>query len=290
MRRFKKLIACILMFSLVFTAALPALAVGTQPLSVQTDTLKETVSNRFYQLVDRLIRILGRVLNTVIPGLNWTGKIPSLKDYTAENFYPGKASFDPAPADNARWQMGFGEASFLTDIDPLDGSFYIAGKIGFTEGNVHVAVADDQGVNTFALSDGVTTVTFSSVDGFGLTRGDVLEVRRRLADFAAAHGVDAINVSSIHQHSCIDTLGLGAPILPALLKNPAGILLGGRNLVTGKTDAFMESFYTAVTKASRKNNSGAVLKNFGCCFVGNAVAVYPFDFKFFTNDKRCVIK
>lgn len=160
MRRFKKLIACILMFSLVFTAALPALAVGTQPLSVQTDTLKETVSNRFYQLVDRLIRILGRVLNTVIPGLNWTGKIPSLKDYTAENFYPGKASFDPAPADNARWQMGFGEASFLTDIDPLDGSFYIAGKIGFTEGNVPVAVADDQGVNTFALSDGVTTVTF----------------------------------------------------------------------------------------------------------------------------------
>ena len=30
-------------------------AAGTQPLSVQTDTLKETVSNRFYQLVDRLI-------------------------------------------------------------------------------------------------------------------------------------------------------------------------------------------------------------------------------------------
>ena len=249
MRRFKKLISCLLMFTLVFTAALPALAAGTQPLSVHTDTVKETLSNRFYQLVDRLIRILGRVLNTLIPGLNWTGKIPSLKDYTAENFYPGKASFDTAPAADARWQMGFGEASFLTDIDPLDGSFYIAGKIGFTEGNVPVAVADDQGVNTFALSDGVTTVTFSSIDGFGLTRGDVLEVRRRLADFAAEHGIDAINVSSIHQHSCIDTLGLGAPILPALLKNPAGILLGGRNLVTGKTDAFMESFYAAVTES-----------------------------------------
>ena len=249
MRRFKKLISCLLMFTLVFTAALPALAAGTQPLSVHTDTVKETLSNRFYQLVDRLIRILGRVLNTLIPGLNWTGKIPSLKDYTAENFYAGKAAFDTASADNARWQMGFGEASFLTDIDPLDGSFYIAGAIGFTEGNVPAAVADDQGVNTFALSAGVTTVTFSSVDGFGLTRGDVLEVRRRLADFAAEHGIDAINVSSIHQHSCIDTLGLGAPILPALLKNPAGILLGGKNLVTGKTDAFMEAFYTAVTES-----------------------------------------
>ena len=249
MRRFKKLISCLLMFTLVFTAALPALAAGTQPLSVQTDTLKETVSNRFYQLVDRLIRILGRVLNTLIPGLNWTGKIPAMKDYTAENFYPGKASFDTAPADNARWRMGFGEASFLTDIDPLDGSFYIAGKIGFTEGNVPVAVADDQGVNTFALSDGVTTVTFSSIDGFGLTRGDVLEVRRRLADFAAEHGIDAINVSSIHQHSCIDTLGLGAPILPAVLRNPTDILLGGKHLVTGKTDAFMEAFYTAVTES-----------------------------------------
>ncbi len=252
MRRFKKLIACLLMFTLIFSAALPAVAVGTkapaEALS-NTDALKETVSNRFYQLVDRLIRILGRVLNTLIPGLNWTGKIPAMKDYTAENFYPGKASFDTAPAADARWQMGFGEASFLTDIDPLDGSYYIAGALGFTEGNVPVEVADDQGVNTFALSDGVTTVTFSSIDGFGLTRGDVLEVRCRLSAFAAEHGIDAINISSIHQHSCIDTLGLGAPILPAVLRNPTDILLGGKHLVTGKTDAFMEAFYTAVTES-----------------------------------------
>lgn len=247
MFRGKRIFALLLAFMLVFSAfAVPVLAADAPTAA---ESVKETLTQRFYQLVDGMIRILGRFLNTVIPGINWAGKIPSVKRYQPENFYPGKAKFDAAPADGAQWEMGFSSASFLTNIDPLDGSYYIAGALGFTEGNVPVEVADDQGVNTYALSDGTTTVTYSAIDGFGLTRGDVLEIRSRLADFAAAHHIDSINVSSIHQHSCLDTLGLGVPILPALLKNPVSTaFLNGKGMMKGKNDRFMEEFYQAVTR------------------------------------------
>ena len=249
MARGKKCLAFFLVFALVFSAfALPVIAAdGGAEASASAVSMQETLSRRFYQLVDRMILILGKFLNAVIPGLNWTGRIPAAEAYVPAEFYPGKARFDAAPAADAGWRMGFSSASFLSNINPLDGSYYLAGAIGFTKGNTPAEVADDQGVNTYALSDGTTTVTYSSIDGFGLTRGDVLEIRRRLAGFAAAHNIASINVSSIHQHSCIDTLGLGTPLLPALLKNPAAVtLLGGRGMVKGKTDAFMEEVYRAV--------------------------------------------
>ena len=251
MQNTKKAVALVLALILAFSAfSLPVSALGGR-----TDTnfsFKETVEHRFYQAVDGLIVGLGAVLNALIPGLNWVGKVPALKNYTPENFYTGKESFDAAPAEGATWSMGFSKASFLEKIDPTCGEYYIAGALAATEGNSPQKVLDDQGVNTFALSDGTTTITYSSIDGFGLTRGDVLEIRSRLADFAKKHGIDSINVSALHQHSCIDTLGLGAPIVPALFKNPADILLGGKHLVVGRNPVFMEELYSAVVKTVKE--------------------------------------
>ena len=243
MKNAKKLLSLLLTAALLFSAlAVPALAASNDG-----SALKEALSRRFNVLLDKMIRVLGRALNAFIPGMNWVGGVPDAKSYQTKDFYPGKDRFDDAPAADAVWSMGFGAESFLTNIDPLDGSYYIAGALGLTEGSVPVEVADDQGVNTFALSDGTTTVTYSSIDGFGLTRGDVLAIRSRLADFAAAHNIASINVSALHQHSCIDTLGLGAPILPALVNNPGAILFKSDNLVVGRNATFMEEFYRAVT-------------------------------------------
>ena len=267
----------------VLLALLLALAAFSTPVSAldignKTNfSFKETVEHRFYQAVDALIVGLGAVLNGVIPGLNWVGKVPKLKDYTSENFYAGKASFDAAPAEDAAWEMGFSSASFLESINPTDGSYYISGALAPLKGNAPEKVLDDQGVNTFALSDGTTTVTYSSIDGFGLTRGDVLEIRSRLSDFAKEYGVDSINVSALHQHSCIDTLGLGVPLVPALLKNPASILLKQQAAEVGRNPVFMENLYRAVTdtviEAVRSMRTGTL--SYGSVDIGKYI-----------NDKR----
>lgn len=236
----------------VLLAVLFALTAFSQPVfAIKGSTgfsFKETLEHRFYQAVDGLIVGLGAVLNTVIPGKNWVGQVPRLKDYAPENFYPGNAPFASASGKNAGWSMGFSKASFLEGIDPTDGSYYIAGALAAMEGNAPTRVLDDQGVNTFALSDGTTTVVHASIDGFGLTRGDVLEIRSRLSAFAKEYGISAINVAALHQHSCLDTLGLGAPIVPALFKNPVDTLFGGKHLVVGRNPVFMENLYQAVTK------------------------------------------
>ena len=248
MKKGRKFLALLLALCLAFSAfSLPASALGEK---VQTNfSFKETLEHRFYQAVDSLIVGLGAVLNTIIPGKNWVGKIEQLCNYEPQQFYPGKARFDAAPAEGAQWRMGFSKASFLEGINPLSGDYYIAGALAAMKGNVPEKVLDDQGVNTFALSDGTTTVTYSSIDGFGLTRGDVIEIRARLAEFAKEQGIDSINVAALHQHSVIDTLGLGAPIVPAIFKNPTSILFGGKDLVVGRNPKFMETLYMAVTNS-----------------------------------------
>ena len=246
MRKTKKILSLLLAALMVFGLfAVPALAATQNTAS--SFTVKEEISHKFYQIVDKLIFVLGKVLNTLIPGLNWAGKIPALRNYSPENFYPGKNTFDGTPAEGAKWKMGFAAASFLTDIDPMDGSYYMVGTLEALHGRVPTEVLDDQGVNTFALSDGTTTAVFASIDGYGLTRGDVLEIRSRLADFAEANQIDSINVSALHQHSLIDTLGLGAPLVPAILKNPLMTLVNEDKLVAGKNKVFMEALYSAVT-------------------------------------------
>lgn len=247
MQNKRRAAALLLALILAFSAfASPVSAIGN--LRSTDFSFKETVEHRFYQAVDGLIVGLGAVLNTLIPGKNWTGQVPALKDYKPEYFFPGKAAFDSAPKKKAAWSMGFSKESFLTGIDPTDGGYYIAGALAAIKGNAVQKVLDDQGVNTFALSDGTTTVVHASVDGFGLTRGDVLEIRSRLAAFAKEHGITAINVAALHQHSCIDTLGLGAPIVPALLINPTDTLFGGKHLVVGRNPVFMEKLYAAVVR------------------------------------------
>lgn len=209
----------------------------------------EIAEHRFYQFADRLILIFGRILNALIPGKDWAGKTPRLCDYQPAHFYEGKTKFDAAPKSGAAWRVGFGKASFLTDIDPTDGSFYLAGSLEPLRGRAPVAVLDDQGVNTVAISDGDVTVTFSAIDGFGLARGDVQEIRSRLESFAAENGIISINVSALHQHSCIDTLGLGAPLAPALLVNPFATMFREDSIVTGRNPVFMENLYAAVVRS-----------------------------------------
>ena len=244
MKKAKKLLA-VIMAAVMLTVFYSAPVIAQTDYSETGYSISEKIEHVFYQFVDKLIDLIGKMLNTIMPGLNWTSRIGALKNHTPETDFMGEDSFETTVSDNARWQMGFADASLLAGLDIMDGSYYVAGSLEAMNGRTPTEIIDDQTVNTYAISDGVSgTVVHVVLDGYGIARGDVLEIRRRLADFAEANDIIAINVSVLHQHSCIDTLGLSAPLLPALAKNPIGTVAGqDTNELSGKNDAFMENLF-----------------------------------------------
>ena len=104
-------------------------------------------------------------------------------------------------------------------------------------------------VNVYAISDGDGIVVQAVIDGYGIARGDVLKIREKLASFAEENNIISINVSVLHQHSLIDTLGMGVALAPALILNPGINVTGGdkSNLTSGKTEKFMNNLYEVVT-------------------------------------------
>lgn len=251
MKNAKKMIALLLTVLMVVTAmAVPASAASKVDPS---EGIGAKIEATFYQVLDKMVACLGKVLNLFIPGLNWGDKWQNYDGYvTPDEFYPGEDTFNTEVAENAQWSAGYAYASLLEGLDIYDGTYYMAGTLEVMEGRVPTKVLDDQGVNVFALSDGTSGVYVQAViDGYGLARGDVLAIREKLTDYAKENNIISINVSVLHQHSCIDILGMGAPLVPAILKNPALSLIGGdlENYVGGKSVTFMNNLYNVVSEA-----------------------------------------
>ena len=106
--------------------------------------------------------------------------------------------------------MGYSKASLLTGLDVM--GLIIWAVLELFTGRAPEAVI----VVAYALSDGETLVVI--IDCFGISRGDVIAIRNNLADWVEENNVTSIQISSVHQHSCIDTLGL-APLVPASQKS-----------------------------------------------------------------------
>ncbi len=243
----KKILAVILSLILAFSAiAIPA--------SAAEISLPETsVENVFEMFVEKLLSFVLSYLNKYWPG--YEDKWSDAEDYAAENFYPGEESFDRTVADDAQWQVGYAGASLLEGIEPLDGDYFLAGSLEPIQGRVPTEVLDDQRVRVFAISDGVGGVVVQAViDGFGLSRGDVQEIRSRMADFAAENNVIAINVSVLHQHSCIDTLGMNVPLAQALIMNTGNAATGGAldDQKIQKNEQFMENLFTKTVYSMKR--------------------------------------
>ena len=249
MKHAKKIIALLLAAVMVLMAsAVPALAASKLDPSEGPTQKAESI---LYRILDKLIDILVKTLNMLIPGLNWTGRWPTAKNYSPQYFYEGDAAFDTEVQPEARWSAGFSTASLIEGLDIMNGEYYMAGTLEPFNGRVPVEVIDDMAVCAYALSDGVSgTVVQAVIDGYGLARGDVLEIRKLVDDFAKANDVISINVSVLHQHSCIDILGMGAPLVPAVFTNPAYSLLNKDtdDFVGGKNPSFMKHLYEVTAR------------------------------------------
>lgn len=214
-----------------------------------TEDFGEMLKRILCDYVDLVLDLLLRIILYFLPDVGW----PELSDYQPTQFYPGDATFLDAPAEGAQWSLGYAKASLLTGNE-LDGKHYHAGGLSFPA-EPATKILDDQAVRVVCLSDGSGrgVKAFVSLDGYGISLTDVRKIRARLASFAQENGINAINVSAVHQHSCIDTLGLGGDPLRMLVGN-ALITEYQWNLpiYNGKNTAFMENLFQVTADAVKQ--------------------------------------
>lgn len=237
----KKVVALIITLCLAFSIlVVPATACFDNS---QTNISAENYVN---QLLDTVIHKALKVFNLVWPGCDsdWESE----EDYVASDFYTGEEKFDNTVAGGAKWSLGYAGASLLDGLDIMNGEYFLAGSLEVFEGRVPTTVYDDQRVRVYAISDGVSGIAVQAVvDGFGISRGDVQEIRSRISKYADEKGYDliSVDVSVLHQHSCIDTLGMNVPLLSALVLNTTNAALGGLldDYKVTKNQQFMENLF-----------------------------------------------
>lgn len=223
-------------------------------LPTSSDDFVDMLLKFLYGIVDVLIDVILKTINLVVPSVDFEDK----DAFTNDQFYPGMDDYLAEPADDAVWSIGYGSGSIQTG-DELDGNHYVGGSLSFPDAKTVSEVWDDQRVRCVAMNDGSGrgTIVIAVVDGFGLSNTDVAGIRAQLADFAEANDIVGINISVLHQHSCVDTFGMNGDLLKMVFTNPAANIanrLFGADfeLLDGRNKAFMENLYN-VTEASIKN-------------------------------------
>ena len=249
MKTAKKVLAILLTLVIVMLSVIvPVSAASKVDPSLGTT---QKIQSVLYMMLDKLIMFIGKVLNSVIPGLDWGNTWQNYDDYqTPETFYKGEDKFETEVTADSVWSAGYAYGSLLDGIDVLNGEYFMAGTLQSISTKVPTEVLDDQGVNVYALSDGTGGIFVQAVvDGYGLARGDVLRIREKLAAFAKEHSIISLNISTLHQHSAIDILGMGTALVPTLILNPGMNAVGmdKSKLCTGKTESFMNNLYDVVT-------------------------------------------
>ena len=270
MKKVISLLLCIVMTFTVFSVALTSNAFAADNAANESvavasidfssikipkswDELGGMMLKSLYNLADQIIDALVKGINKNISSIKFEKK----ENFTSDMFFEGMEDYLNAPASNAVWSLGYGSASLQTG-DELDGKHYVGGSLSFPKSKAATAIYDDQRVRVIAINDGSGrgTLVFAVIDGFGISSTDVRGIRKELADFAKANNIVGINISVLHQHSCVDTFGMNGDLVKMIFTNPALNRINntfGTNykLLNCQNASFMKHLY-AVTVESVK--------------------------------------
>ena len=227
------------------SAAVMSIDLGGLKIPTSWNELGNMLLKSLYNVADQLIDVILKGLNKKIPAVQFEKK----ENFTSDMFFEGMEDYLSAPAANAVWSLGYGSASLQTG-DELDGKHYVGGSLSFPKTKAATAIYDDQRVRVIAVNDGSGrgTVVFASLDAFGLSYPDVRGIRKELADFATANNIVGINISVLHQHSCVDTFGMNGDLVKMIFTNPALNVINNTfgtdyKLLNGQNESFMEHLY-----------------------------------------------
>lgn len=278
MKKSSRILAVVLSLMMVFSCAVPGFA-SYDPKNAGSVTDKAhsatSFEKYFWNATDKLMDVIVKSICAFIPDQKTWGK--NADDYSSDGFMPGDDEFLSEPADGARWSLGYSEASILEGQDVLDGNHYVGGMLTLNK-KVATEVYDDLKVRTVALNDnsGRGSAVFAVIDGFGISNTDVRAIRQELESFSKENNVKSINISVLHQHSAVDTLGLNGNVLEEVVKNPWKNLFG-KNSVSGRNDEYMRNLYDKTEQTIKEAVTGE--KN-GKLYYGKI------DMSEFMTDKR----
>ena len=225
----KRLIAIILSVAMIFSAtSLPVLAADEFTASeITLNTIGEKVIQGLVGVITALIKAPNKWLSED-------------KYFETTELYDTKTEFvDDAQAEY--WSLGYASDTLQTGNEL---ECYVGGSLAVTK-KLATEVYDDQRVRTVAISDGRGTHVFVALDCFGFASSEVYKVRDMLSSFAKENNVVSINISSLHQHSCVDTFGMNGDLVGALFLSPIRNILGIPN-PSGQNEAFMNNLYAKV--------------------------------------------
>lgn len=205
------------------------------------------VEKILFDATDYLVNGVADAVASVIPApLDWIDKA----DYKSAFVPEGTEKFLTKPADDAKWLLGYSQASILEGQQVIGKNHYVAGGISLSP-KYPTEIIDDSKVRVIALDDssGRGITVFAVVDAYGLANKDVREIRSRLSAFAKEKNIVSINVAVLHQHSVVDTFGMNGNILGSIVLNPINNLLsavGGDTIAkdyNGKNEEFMNNLF-----------------------------------------------
>ncbi len=260
--RLTKLIAVVLALTLAFASFSAATVGATSAYPIISGGSENAIGVVFADIVETLLNFIANLLSGLFP--DGPGFVPDKElgdtDKISKNFYSGTGNeFKTSADEDAQWHLGYANTSLIPH-DYSNGTYYLGGYIaienGFSnvvEGIVNIkGVQDDMKARCIAIGDGTGRgdVLFATIDCIGITNADIKDIRERLADYAAANNIVAINISSTHTHSCIDTEGLWTKTLSKIASNGLNSAFGtGEELVQGTNPAYMEFLKDKVANA-----------------------------------------
>ena len=149
---------------------------------------------------------------------------------------------------------------------------FVGGSLSLEDKTVS-EIYDDLLVRTVVMSDnsGRGNVAFVVLDAYGVSSNVVREIRAAMADLCAEKNIVSLNISVLHQHSAIDTLGMNGSILKALGN------AGKADPVNGINKEYMANMTAKIAETLEK---AADSMTAGDLYYGND------DFSAFVTDKR----
>ena len=270
-----KLIAIVLAVAML-SASFGAVTAGASSIYPVISNDGDLIGVLFADIVDTLLRILTDFLASLFGDgpTFYPENDEALKEKIASNFYEGTGKdFQKSSEAKAQWNLGYANTSLIPE-DYDNGTYYIGGYIAPENGfsNVVEGIAeipgigkDDMKARCMAISDGTGrgAVLFAVIDSIGITNADIKDIRELLADYAKDNNIVAINVSSTHCHSGIDTEGLWTRNIAKLVSN--GVISGTKaegELQQGTNPAYMawmkERVADALIKAHKDMQPGTL--------------------------------
>lgn len=245
-KRSKAFIAIALCLTLLFSSATGAAAAVATEESTEITTeapVEEAKGNAFMEGFANVLntvfnKVVDTLLNVIVKIFPATVLIKDKSEYESENFMEGTKDFIDAPDEDAKWNLGYAQASIVPD-DFDEVKYY---KGGYDLNLKLTEMIDDLKVRVVTLNDGSGrgTTAIIAIDCLGLANSDVRLIRAALADYAKANNIVSINVSATHVHSGIDTQGIYTDLFTKIIKNLTAAITKSDNLAPAIDNEFRQ--------------------------------------------------